>query len=384
MYPTISDLINDLFGIYIPLPIQTFGFFVALSFLLGAYFFALELKRKEENGLLHPSTRKVLKGAKATPAELGLAGLIGFIIGYKLVFAALNYSYFVSEPQAALLSLKGNVLGGIIGAALSVYLRYREKKKEALPQPKWVEEKVRPHEHIGNLTIHAALFGLLGAKLFHLLENPEEFSGMFESANAFFSGLTMYGGLILGGAGVLYYSRKHGMNIFHVMDASAPGLMFAYGFGRLGCQFSGDGDWGVDNLAPQPGWLSFLPDWAWAYNYPNNVIGAGIPIEGCEGSHCMVLENPVFPTPLYEAIFCIGLFGLLWAIRKRVNFNAGIFFCIYLILNGVERFFIEKIRINTVYHIAGSEITQAEIISVMLVLTGAAGILLLRKKIANR
>lgn len=380
MYPTVSDLINDLFGFYIPLPIQTFGFFVAISFILGAFFWAKELKRKEEEGLLKASSKKVLQGAKATPAELVTTGIVAFILGYKILYAVFNYSFFVENPQAALLSLKGNFPGGIAAAALAVYLRYKEKKKEELPQPKWVEEKTRPHEHVGNMTIYAALFGLLGAKIFHLLENPSEISGMFDSANSFFSGLTMYGGLIVGGAAVLYYAHKHGMNIFHVMDASAPALMLAYGFGRLGCQFSGDGDWGIDNLAPKPGWLSFLPDWVWAYNYPHNVISAGIPIEGCEGTHCFALENPVFPTPLYEAVICIGLFGLLWSIRKKINFNAGIFFCIYLILNGIERFFIEKIRINTVYQIAGKEITQAEIIAVLLVLVGTTGIILLRKR----
>lgn len=380
MYPTISDLINDLFGFYIPLPIQTFGFFVAVSFILGAWFLAKELKRKEEEGLLRPSSKKVLKGAKATPSELITAGIIGFILGYKLVFAVFDYSYFVSNPQAALLSLKGNFFGGIAAAALAAYLRYREKKKEELAQPKWVEEKIHPHEHVGNITVYAALFGLLGAKIFHLLENPSEISGMFDSANSFFSGLTMYGGLIMGGGAVLYYSHRHGMNIFHVMDASAPPLMLAYGIGRLGCHFSGDGDWGIDNPAPEPEWLSFLPDWAWAYNYPHNVVSSGIPIESCEGPHCFVLENPVFPTPLYEAVICIGLFGLLWSIRKKVNFNAGVFFCIYLILNGIERFFIEKIRINTVYQIAGKEITQAEIIAVILVLLGIGGIILLKKR----
>lgn len=380
MYPTISDLINDLFGFYIPLPIQTFGFFVAVSFILGAWVLAKELKRKEEEGLLRASVRKALKGAKASPSELAAAGIIGFILGYKLLFAVFNYSYFVENPQEALLSLKGNFFGGMAVAAIAAYLRYREKKKEELAQPKWVEEKIRPHEHVGNITVYAALFGLLGAKIFHLLENPSEIPGMFDSASSFFSGLTMYGGLIAGGGAVLYYSHRHGMNIFHVMDASAPPLMLAYGVGRLGCHFSGDGDWGIDNPAPKPDWLSFLPDWAWSYNYPNNVISAGVPIEGCGGQHCFVLETPVFPTPLYEAVICIGLFGLLWAIRKKVNFNAGIFFCIYLILNGVERFFIEKIRINTVYQIAGKEITQAEIISVILVLLGIGGILLLKKR----
>lgn len=380
MYPTVSDILNDLFGIYIPLPIQTFGFFVAISFFLGAFFWGLDLKRKEKEGLLHPTVKKILKGAKATFAELAVSGIIGFILAYKLLSAILNYTDFVDNPQVTILSLKGNLLGGIVGAAIAVYLRYKEKKKEELPQPKWVEEKIRPHEHIGNMTIYAAVFGLMGAKIFHLLENPSEIAGMLESVNSFFSGLTMYGGLIVGGAAVIYYAHRNGMNVLHVVDASAPALMLAYGFGRLGCQFSGDGDWGIENLAPMPAWLGFLPEWVWSYTYPHNVISAGIPIEGCLGPHCTMLENPVYPTPLYEAVVNMGFFGLLWAVRKKVNFKAGVFFCVYLILNGIERFFIEKIRVNSVYHIAGAEITQAEIIAILLVVVGITGIVLLNRQ----
>ncbi len=383
MYPSISDLINDLFGIYLPLPIQTFGFFVAISFLLGAFFWAKDLKRMEEIGLLFPTSKKVLKGQKATLTELATSGVVGFILGYKILFAVFNYSAFVENPQLALISLKGNFLGGLAASILAVYLRYKEKKKEELPQPKWVEEKIRPHEQVGNMTVYAAIFGLLGAKIFHFLENPSEISGMFASANSFFSGLTMYGGLILGGGAVIYYAHKQGLNVFHVIDASAPAMMLAYGVGRLGCQFAGDGDWGIDNLSPKPGFLSFLPDWAWAYNYPHNVISSGIPIEGCEGPHCFALEFPVFPTPLYEAVICIGLFFLLWSIRKKVNLKAGSFFCLYLILNGLERFSIEKIRINTQYHIGSFAITQAEIIAVSLVLLGVTGIAILQKRIKS-
>ncbi|MEJ0080779.1 MAG: hypothetical protein WDM78_07450 [Puia sp.] len=53
---------------------------------------------------------------------------------------------------------------------------------------------------------------------------------------------------------------------------------------------------------------SFLPNWLFGYPYPHNVIGAGIKIPGCTGPYCSYLPIPVFPTPFYETIVCLGLF----------------------------------------------------------------------------
>ena len=92
-----------------------------------------------------------------------------------------------------------------------------------------------------------------------------------------------------------------------------------------------------------------------------------------------MLPQPVFPTPLYEVFMAIGLFSILWAIRKRVTIP-GILFCIYLIVNGIERFSIEKIRVNSTYNIFGNAITQAELISTFMVIAGIVGIVILAKR----
>ncbi|OQA12227.1 MAG: Prolipoprotein diacylglyceryl transferase [Bacteroidetes bacterium ADurb.Bin397] len=379
MYPTISDLIFDLTGLNIPLPIQSFGFLLAISFICAAYTLSLELKRKEKLGIFKPLQTKVLVGEKVTTVELITSGIIGFLLGYKLLYAALNYSDFVSDTQGILLSAQGSVWGGIIGAAFGAWLKYSDNKKQQLDKPEWKEITIRPYEMVGNITMVAAFSGLIGAKIFHNLENLDDFAADPWGSLISFSGLTMYGGLIVGGAGVIWYSMKQGMNPFHFADSAAPGLMLAYGTGRLGCQISGDGDWGIVNNNPKPSWMEFLPDWFWSYNYPHNVLSEGIPIPGCTGPHCMMLPEPVYPTPLYEAIVCIGLFFVLWSLRTRINI-AGMLFSIYLIFNGVERFFIEKIRVNTKYHISGHEITQAEIISVILIILGTAGCYFFYKK----
>jgi phosphatidylglycerol---prolipoprotein diacylglyceryl transferase len=377
MYPTISDALKDLFGINIPLPLPSFGFFVAISFLLAAYFFTLELKRKEKNGLLKPTWKTVTIGAPASLQDLLLNGLFGFALGFKLPILILEYSQFVANPPSYILSGKGYFIGGVIGAAIAVYLRKKDADKQKLATPKTEQQKMQPHEHVSNMTLIAAVAGILGAKLFHNLENLDELLADPIGALTSFSGLSIYGGLIIGGGSVLFYAVKNGMTWIHVADACAPGLMAAYGMGRVGCQVAGDGDWGMPNDAPQPEWMSFLPDWTWAYDYPNNVLGIDLKEDFAQ----MGLESitgKAWPTPFYETIMAFIIFGILWSLRKRIDIP-GIIFSIYLSLNGIERFLIEQIRINPDYHFAGLSFTQAEMIAVILFLSGIAGMIYFTK-----
>src|SRR3982750_3204686 len=99
MFPTVSHFIQYLTGYSIPLPFNTFGVFVALAFVAGYWAFTKELKRKEALGILHPIKKTVVIGKPATTSELIMNGLFGFVIGYKLVYALLNYRLFVSDAQ---------------------------------------------------------------------------------------------------------------------------------------------------------------------------------------------------------------------------------------------------------------------------------------------
>lgn len=379
MYPTISDLLKDLFGFYLPLPVQTFGFMLAVSFLCAALTLKLELKRKEKQGLLNPFLLRVETGKPATMTDFLISFATGFIIGFKLIFMITHYNEFVMDTQGVLLSSKGSIPGGILLGAAFTYMRYREseQQKKVAPEIKYVETPM--HEMVGNFTMIAAIAGILGAKIFHNLENLDELAADPLDALISFSGLTMYGGLIVGAAAVMYYGNKHGVKPLMLADATAPGLMLAYGTGRLGCQLAGDGDWGIVNLNPKPDWLSWLPDWVWSYNYPNNVIGEGIPIPGCTGHHCMMLPDAVYPTPLYEAVACILLFFLIWGVRKQFNVTGKVF-SLYLLLNGIERLAIEQIRVNNKFHLMSLNVTQAEVIAVILIILGAAGLIFLKKK----
>ncbi len=372
MYPTVSDIIKDLIGINIPLPIQTFGFFVALAFIAAAYTLAMELKRKEEQGLLHSEKKRVKIGGPATSSQLLFNAILGFIIGWKGIPMVMDYDAFVANPQDFILSSSGSIPGGFIIGLLMAGYKYWEKKRKQLPKPKWETIDLHPYQLVGDITIVTMVTSLIGAKLFHNLENPGEFAADPVDALISFSGLSFYGGLVFGAAGVLYYAHKKNIGKLYLVDAAAPGLMLAYGIGRIGCQLAGDGDWGIPNDAPMPEWLSFLPEWVWAYDYPNNVLGINLKEDFIYMGYESITGN-AWPTPLYEAVASIALFFVLWGIRKKITVP-GILFSIYLIMNGVERFFIEKIRINPKYDLFGLQITQAEIISFCLVILGIAGI----------
>lgn len=371
MYPRVSDFINDIFGTDILLPIQTYGAMVAIAFVLAAWLLNLEIKRKQKEGVMPTLKAKVTKGLPATPWEITISTVIGFLIGWKGIAAITDYHYFATNPQDFLLSSFGNIWGGIIvGAASGLYTWYNAKKKR-LDKPVTTEEVVPAFQLSGNILIIAIVFGLIGAKVFDMVEHLDDFVqdplGTFFS----FSGLTFYGGLIGGSTAVLIYAYRKKIPLLALIDAAAPAIMIAYAVGRLGCHISGDGCWGVPNLNPKPEWLSWLPDWAWAYNYPHNVINEGVPIPHCHGDHCFVLEEPVFPTSLYEFAICAVFFVILWTIRKRVSIS-GLLFGIYLVLNGIERYMIEGIRVNIQYNIGSSYFTQARIIAILLIVAGIA------------
>lgn len=379
MYPTIYHALYDLFGVewtWTKL-LNSFGFFVALAFICASYTLGLELRRRAASGIFQPQFIKVNRGAAPNYIDILFNAFIGFIIGWKFIYLVSNSQQLFgsSSPQEHIFSSEGNLWLGLLLLVGFGAWRWWEYRREQLPEPVEVSEKIFPHHLTGNITFLAAIFGIAGAKLFHLIENPDEFKAFFvaPSVNSFLSGLTVYGGLIVGAAGVLVYAYFKKIPLLHLCDAAAPGLILSYGVGRIGCQVSGDGDWGIVNTAPKPGWLSWAPDWLWSYDYPHNVNTVGQPIfEGCApqwGEHCTHLVPGVFPTPVYETTVAILIFIFLWRMRTKWT-TPGVMFAAYLIFNGIERFLIEKIRVNNKFEWLGINMTQAELISVLFILAG--------------
>lgn len=410
MYPNLYYFFKETFGIKISFLrfINSFGFFVAISFLVAAALLAHELRRKSKQGLFHPTEIKHIVGKPATMGELLLNFLLGFILGYKIIALFILSSEATQDPQAYIFSGMGSWPAGIIVGLLFAGLKWWEKRKTQLARPEERVVRIWPQDRVGEITIIALVVGLAGAKLFDIFEN---WSGFLKNPAAYIfsgGGLTFYGGLICATIVIILYARKHKMSIRHLADAIAPSLMIAYAIGRIGCQVAGDGDWGIYNSAYQldstnkivlaapdnfqqaiqanpqffmensnlehasfkkPGALGFLPNWFFAYNYPHNVNEVGVAIPGCNDRFCKQLPVPVFPTPLYELLACTVLFLVLWALRDKLR-PAGALFCLYLILNGMERFFVEKIRVNNRMDFFGFHPTQAEVISAGLMLTG--------------
>lgn len=379
MFPTLGHFFSRLFAIDVVFPLPTYGFLLASAFLSAFLIIRHELKRKAKIGLIKSTYEKVIKGKPAKSSELITSGFFGFLIGFKLFGIIFNYDLFVKDVQYYILSLEGSFFGGLITAAVFILYNYYNKHKNRLPEPVEEQVEVKPHHHSATILLVAAISGIIGAKIFHQLENFQEF--LNDPIGSLFStgGLTFYGGLIFGIIAVSWFIKSKKIHYSHMMDVAAPAVMLAYAIGRLGCMASGDGCWGVVNTEPKPEWLFFLPDWAWAFDFPHNVIKSGVEMEGCLGAYCYVLDKPVWPTPLYESVASLIFFAVLWGVRKHIQVP-GVLFSIFLIMNGVSRFFIEKIRVNEIYKVAGFEFTQAELISVILVVAGVIGIIFFRKK----
>lgn len=368
MYPNLYYAFKDLFGIELPFLkiINSFGFFVALSFLAAAWLLIKELKRKQARGSFTYEETTVETGAPASTGDLLLNFILGFILGYKILGVFFTEGA-LDDPQAFIFSSKGNLLIGLATGLFFAGLKWWEKNKQKTEKPEKRTVRIWPSDRVGDITILAAVSGFIGAKIFDNLENWDRFIqdplGNLLSP----SGLTFYGGLIVAAIALAWYFKQHKINFINFADAVAPGLMLAYAVGRLGCQIAGDGDWGIVNTGTKPGWL---PQWLWSYTYPHNVNKEGVPMANCDwGEYCNQLAAGVYPTPIYETIMGLLIFAVLWGIRKRLPY-AGQLFAVYLILNGIERFLIEQIRVNTTYNFGSFHPTQAEIIAVCLVIIG--------------
>lgn len=423
MYPNLYYVFKDWFGVeWKALSfLNTFGFMVAVAFIVAAIVLSSELKRKEKLALLLPREEMITVGKPASFLDLFINFITGFLFGFKLLGVVLSKPEGIS-PQEYIFSSQGNWLAGVLLGLFLAGLKWREKNKQKAKTPEQRSIRIWPHDRVGDIIVIGLIFGIIGAKLFDGFENWEDFKAHPWERLLSAGGLTYYGGLILAATAICTYAVKKNIKVIHLVDAAAPALILAYAVGRIGCQVAGDGDWGIYNSAyitgangkaveAKPGEYkaqlekygtyflkgdrksqsldevpnkavkapAYLPVWMVAYSYPQNVNRDGIVMPGIEDEHNTMLPVPVFPTPFYETIICTLLFLILWAIRKRIKI-AGLMTGIYLIFNGSERFIIEHIRVNNLIHFFGMQLTQAELISFALIIAGIFTIVLVLLK----
>ena len=126
MYPTISHLIEDIFGVYVPLPIQTFGFCVAMAFIAAAYVIKLELERKEKQGLISSLKVDKIIGKKLSTSEIVISLITGFFIGFKFDKRCNVQRFFGTSPSCLNLLFIYPRPKGTIMAFVGVLLKIRK------------------------------------------------------------------------------------------------------------------------------------------------------------------------------------------------------------------------------------------------------------------
>jgi phosphatidylglycerol:prolipoprotein diacylglycerol transferase len=217
-------------------------------------------------------------------------------------------------------------------------------------------------ELASSMVFAAAAGGLVGARLLLILEEWNDFlrspwSFIFSGA-----GFSWYGGLIGGTIAVTWWVRRHRILWLKAADICAPALALGYGVGRIGCFLAGDATWGK------------VTDVPWGMAFPNAVAGWVDPLTGVPYPQGV----RVHPTPIYETIQSLLVFGILWSLRKK-SYPNGTIFWLYLILAGSMRFLVEFWRANPV---VGLGMTEYQWISLAVVALGLLRILRLRSQAA--
>jgi len=204
-----------------------------------------------------------------------------------------------------------------------------------------LRELEKPVDWAYEIVFAALVGGVVGARAYFVIQNYSQVKGDLIGSIFSGSGLVWYGGAIGGAIGVIAWMRwRHMLNLVTV-DMCATVLALGYGIGRIGCQVSGDGDYGIASKLP------------WAMGYPHGTLPTppGVTVQ---------------PTPIYETLAMCLLAYLLWRLRDRVR--PGAILALYMLFSGLERLLVEFIRRNKEI-LAGLTAPQLE--SIVLMAIGA-------------
>jgi phosphatidylglycerol---prolipoprotein diacylglyceryl transferase len=212
---------------------------------------------------------------------------------------------------------------GFLGAGAVCARRFKELGKPA----DWAYEMV----------FAGLVGGIVGARGYYLVQNWDDVKQDFFGNLFSGSGLVWYGGALGGAIAVFVWAWRRGFLTLALLDLAATPLALGYATGRIGCQLSGDGDYGKPSDLP------------WAMSYPDGTVPT---------------DDRVQPTPIYESITMALVAWFLWSLRDRVA--PGILFALYLVLSGLERFLVEFVRRNDEVW-AGLTVPQIESLALMVI-----------------
>src|SRR5713101_71512 len=253
------------------------------------------------------------------------------------------------------------VATGLLAAAYILQADF-DRRREQFVKSGYLKSGGKPSHHDEGFLIIgiAGLAGLVGARLYHVLESPRE---LMADPSVLYSrfGFAWFGGFLGGFVALLFLARHYKIPALEFMDLCSPAAAVGYAIGRIGCLLSGDGDYGVPTTLP------------WGMSFPNGVVPttARVHPESHSGV-CLKYGLPenctVHPTPVYEFFIWTVIAVILWRIGKRTLSGEapGKVFSGYLILTGVARFLIEFIRINPKSFFGMSNAQTASLVSIIL------------------
>jgi phosphatidylglycerol:prolipoprotein diacylglycerol transferase len=205
-----------------------------------------------------------------------------------------------------------------------------------------LRELGKPVDWAYEMAFAAMVGGLVGSRIYYVVQNyslvKHDLLGSLFSG----SGLVWYGGVIGGALAVFAWAAWRGMLNAALFDLASVPLALGYAIGRIGCQVSGDGDYGIRSTLPT------------SMSYPHGTVPTPPGVT-------------VLPTPIYETVLMGLVAWALWRLRDRVP--AGALFALYLVLSGIERLLIEFIRRN---HHVFLGLTAPQLESIALVALGVA------------
>jgi phosphatidylglycerol:prolipoprotein diacylglycerol transferase len=229
-------------------------------------------------------------------------------------------------------------------------------------------------EYSSSIVIVAAVMGLVGSRVYAILDDLPTYLADPKSMIFSGAGFVFYGGLIGGILGTYLVSRWYRISFGATVDMSAPALAIGQAIGRLGCQLAGDGDWGLPSTLP------------WAMTYPKAIVGWSGDTVLKLGDHYQLvpactsyadcLNVRVHPAPVYETILYLGVFAILWSMRKTSHRGGRLFYW-YLVLAGAARFMVEFVRVNPrVFY----GLSEAQLIAFAMMILGGIALILTRER----